>query len=180
MERDEKRPRKRARRTDCTDDRGISRPESRRNLPSVIKRKQTSRFGLGSTFVVDRLLACSMLMKGGLAERKFVVRWKDYDDKWDTWESEDDIEPSLVAEFDLSPNLKCPWRGNEYYLVERVLERRAHSSAPRTRTYYPVSPTPIKPAFDFLCGQARSRGWPSPRCSGSGTSGPPSGLTTAS
>mmetsp|Transcript_439 Transcript_439/g.827 ORF Transcript_439/g.827 Transcript_439/m.827 type:complete len:351 (+) Transcript_439:77-1129(+) len=74
---------------------------------------------MSDVFLVERLLG---ERRTNVNQRQFAVRWQGYGPKADSWELENDIEPSLVGQFDQEP-LKASWGASKIYVVAGVIER---------------------------------------------------------
>ena len=55
---------------------------------------------------------------------QWCVRWAGYGCEEDTWEDEENVDDTLIDEFNLSRHIKAPWRVGTLYLVERIVETR--------------------------------------------------------
>ena len=103
----------------------------------VAKKRTTPKvkdFGppVGTIAIVKRIVASATTSTG----RKFACDWG-YGERAISWVEEEDIDPSLVVEFDTTQLYRAPWsRGHSngaLYLIEKVLERCTQAGRAKVR-----------------------------------------------
>lgn len=68
---------------------------------------------------------------------QYLLKWKGYDDRENTWEEEQNMNcPDLIAEFENQPKKKKKDKEEEYS-VEKVMDRRYFDSNIFNSFYFP-------------------------------------------
>ncbi len=102
-------------------------PYAKRKKARIQKQEQELKHG--EEHEVEQLLA-SRLAGGKSRSHQYLVRWKDKSERFDCWEPQANVEPSLITAFDQHPIKACITvrKRSETWLVDRIVEVKGRSS----------------------------------------------------